>query len=75
MVDLLKGRCTETPPFTHCGVDGPFVIRKRRSDSKQYCALFNYLVSRVVLMRVTYAMNTDSFIQALRSFIVRRGTI
>ena len=40
MSDLAKERCCEAAPFTHCGVDmfGPFTIRERRSDLKQYCA-------------------------------------
>ena len=77
MADLPKDRCIEAPPFTHCGVDmfGPFVIRERRSDLKQYCALFTCFASRAVHIEVANAMDTDSFIQALRRFIARRGTV
>ena len=79
MADLPKDRCIEAPPFTHCGVDmfGPFVTRERRSDLKRYCALFTYIyfASRAVHIEVANAMDTDSFIQALRRFIARRGTV
>ena len=77
MADLPKDRCIEAPPYTLCGVDifGPFVIRERRSDLKSYCALFTCFVSRAVYIEVINAMDTDSFIQALRRFIARQGTV
>ena len=77
MADLPKGRCTEAPPFIHRGVDmfEPFVIRKRRSYLKRYCALFTCFASRTVQIEVANAMDTDSFIQALRRFIARGGAV
>ena len=54
---------------------GHFVIRERRLDLKQYCALFTCFASRAVHIEVANAMDTDSFIQALRRFIARRGTV
>ena len=77
MADLRKDRCTEGLPFTHCGVDmfGPLVIRERRSDLKRHYALFSCFASRTVHIKVANAMDTDSFIQALRRFIARRGTV
>ena len=76
MAELPKDRRIEGPPFTHCGVDmfGPFVIRERRSDLKQYCDVFTCFASRAVHVEVANAMDTDSFIQALRRLIARRGT-
>ena len=75
MAELPKDRCIEAPPFTHYGVDmfGRFVIRERRADLKQYCALFTCFTSRAVHIEVANAMSTDSFIQALRRLIARRG--
>ena len=75
--DLPKGRCIEASLFTQCGVDllEPFVIRERRSDLKRYCALLTCFASRAVHIEVTNAMDTVSFIQALRRFITRRGTV
>ena len=77
MADLPKNRCTEAPTFIHCGVDmfGPFVIQERRSYLKRYCALFTCFASRTVHIEVANAMDTDSFIQALRRFISRRGAV
>ena len=75
MSDLPKERCCEAAPFTHCGVDmfGPFIVRERRSNLKRYCALFTCFASRAVHIEVTCTMETDSFIQALRRFMARRG--
>ena len=77
MSDLPKERCCEAAPFTHCGVDmfGPFIIRERRSNLKRYCALFTCFASRAVHIEVTCTMGTDSFIQALRRFMARRGKV
>ena len=77
MADLTKDRCIEVASFTHCGVDmfGPFVIQERRSDLKRYCVLFTCFAGRVVHIEVANAMDTDSFIQALRRFIARRGAV
>ena len=75
MAELQKDRSIEGPPFTHCGVYmfGPFVIREIRSDLKQYCDLFTCFASRAVHIEVANAMDTDSFIQALRRLIASRG--
>ena len=77
MADLPKDRCIEAPPFIHCGVDmfAPFVIRERRSYLKRYCALFTCFASKAVHIEVANVMDTDSFIQALRRFIARRGAV
>ena len=77
MSDLPKERCREVAPFTHCGVDmfGPFIIRERKSNLKRYCALLTCFASTAVQIEVTCTMKTDSFIQALRRFMVRRGKV
>ena len=77
MTDLPKDRCIEAPPFTHYGGNmfEPFVIRERRSDLKRYCALFTCFANRTVDTKVANAMDTDSFIQALRRSIARRGAV
>ena len=54
---------------------GSFVMRERRSDWKQYCALFTCFASWAVHIEFANAMDTDSFIQALRRFIARRGAV
>ena len=65
------------PPFTNCGVDmfGPFWIKEGRKKLKRYGTLFTCLASRAVHIECTCSMDTDSFIQALRRFIARRGNI
>ena len=75
--DLLKDRCFEVPQFKNRGVDmfGPYTIRARRSALKRYCALFTCFASRAVGIEVTNALDTDSFIQAIRRFIARRGPV
>ena len=77
MPDLSKVRCLEVPPFTYCGVDmfGPYTIRERRFDLKRYCALFTYFVNRAVHIEVTNGLDTDSFIQAIRSSLQVEGLL
>ena len=77
MSDLPKERCCEAAPFTHFGVEmfEPFIIRQRRSSLKRYCAVFTCFTSRAVHIDVTCTMETDSFIQALRRFMARRGKV
>ena len=71
MAYLPKVKCLEVPQFTHCAVEmlGPYTIRKRRSDLKRYCALFACFASRAVHIEEANALDTNSFIQALRKFM------
>ena len=77
MADLPTDRTSCEPPFTYCGVDmfGPFLVKEGRKVLKRYCALFTCLSSRGVHIEVTASMDTDSFIQALRRFVARRGSV
>ena len=78
MADLPADRVSsEAPPFTYCGVDmfGPFSVKEGRKVHKRYCGLFTCLSSRAVHIEVTASMDTDSFIQALRRFVARRGPV
>ena len=77
MSDIPKERISNNPPFTHCGVDmfGPFKIKERRSQLKRYGTLFTCMASRAVHIEVTHSLDADSFIQSLRRFIARRGSI
>ena len=72
--NLPPDRTKEEPPLAYCDVDifVPFEIRERRTTLKRYEALFTCLASRAIHIEMT---NTDSFILALRQFIVRRGNI
>ena len=77
MANLPSSRLMEVPPFTYCRVDmfGPFIIKQRRSEAKWYGAMFTCMNSRAVQIEVTHSLDTDSFIQALRQIIARRGNI
>ena len=54
---------------------GPNTIRERRSDLKRYCALFTCFASRAVHSEIINALDTNSFIEALRRFTGRRGPV
>ena len=75
--DLPKDRFQEAVPFTYCAVDmfGPFKVKVIRSEVKRYGAMFTCLASRKVHTEVSHSMTTDSFIQALRRLIARRGNV
>ena len=77
MADLPPDRLTPAPPFTYVGVDffGPYVTKEGRKERKRYGALFTCLVSRAVHIEVANSLETDSFLNALRRFITRRGPV
>ena len=77
MADLPKDRVTPAPPFTYTGVDyfGPYVVKEGRKEIKRYGCLFTCLASRAIHIETANSLETDSFIQALRRFIARRGPI
>ena len=77
MADLPQDRLEATAPFTVCGVDyfGPFNIKDGRKELKRYGALFTCFHSRAVHIEASNTLDTDSFIQALRRFISRRGNV
>lgn len=77
MADLPADRLTPTPPFTYCAVDyfGPWYVREGRKELKRYGVLFTCVVSRAIHLEVTNSLETDSYINALRRFICRRGPV
>ena len=77
MEDLPACRLTETAPFTHCGVDifDPFNVKQRRSEVKRYGTMFTCMANRAVHIEVTFSLDTDSFILALRRLIARCGNV
>ena len=78
MADLPTDRLKpDEPPFTCVGVDyfGPIEVRSRRSTVKRYGVLFTCLVLRAIHIEVAPSLDTDSFINALRRFIARRGQV
>ena len=77
MAQLPGERFSTEGPFTYTGLDmfGPFYIKDGRKEHKRFVALFTCLSSRAVHLESTVSMDTDSFIQALRRFVARRGPI
>ena len=77
MADLPKERGIPSPPFTHCGADmfGPFVVKNGRKEFKRYGCIFTCMSSRAAHIEVTNDLGANSFIQALRRFIARRGQV
>ena len=54
---------------------GSLTVKNYRKETKRYGIIFTCLSSRVAHLEMVQNMETDSFIQALRRFIVRRRNI
>ena len=78
MADLPVDRVTpDRPPFTFSAVDlfGPLLVKRGRSMVKRYGVLFTCLTTRAVHIELAHSLSTDSFINALRRFVSRRGQV
>lgn len=77
MADLPEDRLDPAPPFTFSAVNyfGPWYIKEGRRELKRYGVLFTCLLSRAVHIEVSDTLTTDSFINAYRRFVGRRGPI
>ena len=77
MCDLPADRLECHPPFTYCAVDyfGPFIIKEGRKELKRYGALFTCMSSRAIHLETASSLETDSFLNALRRFLSRRGPV
>jgi len=76
MADLPTARLQiDKPPFSHVGVDyfGPIMVSQGRSQVKRYGCIFTCLTIRSVHIEISHNLTTDSFLNALRRFIARRG--
>ena len=77
MAELPDDRVEPAPPFSNCAVDYfvLLVIKEGRKEQKRYGVLFTCMASRAIHLEVAATLETDSFINALRRFICRRGPI
>ena len=77
MANLPNSRVEPAPPFSYCAVDcfGPWYVKEGRREGKRYGTLFTCMASRTIHIEVAHFMETDSFLQALRRVIARRGPI
>ena len=77
MADLPQDRLEPAVPFTYCAVDyfGPWMVKEGRKEIKRYGVLFTCLTSRAVHLETSSTLETDSFVNALRRFICRRGPV
>lgn len=64
-------------PFFYTGVDyfGPFLVARGRTNEKRYGVVFTCMTTRAVHFECANSLDVDSFINALRRFICRRGEI
>ena len=77
MADLPPARLeAKKPPFTHTGVDysGPIIVKHGRSELNYGC-IMTCMTVRAMHLEVAPDLTTSSFINALRRFIARRGTV
>ena len=74
---LPEDRVQSAPPFSYCAVDyfGPWYIKEGRRQLKRYGVLFTCLASRAVHLEVANSLTTDSFMDAYRRFVGRRGPV
>ena len=77
MANLPVDRLEPAPPFTYWGTDyfGPFHIKEGRREMKRYGVIFTCMASRAIHLEVSHTMETDSFINAFRRFISRKGPV
>lgn len=78
MADLPQVRVIgDTPAFASVGIDyfGPFEVKHGRKTEKKYGVIFTCLASRAIHLEIAESMTTDSFINAFRRFMCRRGNV
>ena len=77
MANLPEDRLEPAPPFAYSAVDyfGPWYIKEGRREVKRYGVLFTCLASRAVHLEVANSLSTDSFLNAYRRFVGRRGPV
>ena len=77
MAELPADRLKQIAPFTYSAVDyfGPFYIKEGRKEMKRYEVLFTCMASRAIHLETATSLTTDSFLNAYRRFVCRRGPV
>ena len=77
MTDLPLDQVKAEPSFTYTGLDmlGPFILKEHRKELKRYGIFFTCLSSWTVNLEKVNVIETNQFIQALRIFIARKGSL
>ncbi len=77
MADLPIDRLSTEPPFTYIGLDvfGPWTVVARRTrggqaQSKRWAVLFTCMTTRAVHIELIDCMDSSTFINALRRFLL-----
>lgn len=72
---LPPDRTTKADPFEVVGIDfaGPLFVKEKNVQVKSYIVLFTCAVTRAVHLELVNDMTTQSFLQAFRRFVSRRG--
>ena len=75
MADLPEERLEASTAFTNVGVDyfGPFIVTIGRRKEKRWCFLFTCLTMGAVHIEVVPKLDIYSCLNAIMSFIARRG--
>ena len=65
------------PPFSQINVDffGPLLVKVKRSEAKKYGCLFTCMTTRAIHQELAQDMSSSSYINALRRFVARQGSI
>ena len=61
--------------FLHVDYFGPWYVKEGRRELKRYRVLFTCLSSRAIHLEVSNSLDTDSFLNAYRRFVCRRGPL
>ncbi|XP_068240040.1 uncharacterized protein [Palaemon carinicauda] len=75
IADLPADRLKPSPPFSNVGIDlfGPYYTKEGRKELERYGVICTCLFSRSIHMETANTLQSDSFINALRRFVSRRG--
>ncbi|XP_064625944.1 uncharacterized protein LOC135486775 [Lineus longissimus] len=76
MSDLPIDRLDSVEPFSYngCDVFGTFYVKQgRKTDVKRWAVIFTDLASTAIHIETINSLDTDSFLNAYRRFVRRRG--